>query len=366
MLRVARTKLSVLTTASLHAAQEAGLRYVGDEVPGATRLRKGTGFMYIGPNGKPIHDDKVLRRIRSLAIPPAWSEVWICPHPDGHLQARVLDAKGRKQYRYHPRWREVRDRNKYERMIGFGRALPLIRQRVQKDLARARLPREKILATVVRLLELTLIRVGNEEYAKRNDSFGLSSMRDRHVQVSGSRIRFEFRGKSGMIHAFDLKDRRLAEIVRQSQDLPGYELFQYVDASGWRQTIHSSDVNNYLQDIAGTDFTAKDFRTWAGTVLGARALHAFSSFDSQAQAKRNVLRAIEAVAKRLGNTKSICRKCYIHPDVLTSYMDGTLAQVFEQHAGHELQSKPHTLLSEEAAVLALLVRGFQRHRMGRP
>ena len=275
------------------------------------------------------------------------------------------DAKGRKQYRYHPRWREVRDNNKYERMIGFGCALPRIRRRVQQDLARAGLPQEKILATVVRLLELTLIRVGNEEYEKRNDSFGLSTMRDRHVQLSGSRMRFEFRGKSGIIHALDLEDRRLAKIVRQSQDLPGYELFQYVDASGRRQTIKSSDVNDYLQDIAGTDCTAKDFRTWAGTVLAARALQAFSSFDSQAQAKRNVLRAIEAVAKRLGNTKSVCRKCYIHPDVLASYMDGQLAQVLEQHAGHELQSKLHTLLPEEAAVLALLVHGFQRRRTGK-
>ena len=207
-------------------------------------------------------------------------------------------------------------------MIGFGRALPRIRRRVQQDLARAGLPRERILATVVRLLELTLIRVGNEEYAKRNDSFGLSTMRDRHVQVSGSRMRFEFRGKSGIIHALDLEDRRLAKIVRQSQDLPGYELFQYVDFSDRRQTINSSDVNGYLQDIAGTECSAKDFRTWAGTVLAARALQAFSSFDSQAQAKRNVLRAIEAVAKRLGNTKAVCRKCYVHPDVLASYLYG--------------------------------------------
>lgn len=240
--------------------------------------------------------------------------------------------------------------------------MPLIRRRVKKDLARVGLPRDKILATVVRLLELTLIRVGNEEYAKHNDSFGLSTMRDRHVHVSGSRMRFEFRGKSGILHMIDLEDRRLAKIVRQSQDLPGYELFQYVDASGRRQTIHSSDVNEYLQVIAGTEFTAKDFRTWAGTVLAARALQEFSSFASQAQAKHNVLRAIEAVAKRLGNTTSICRKCYIHPDVLTSYMDGRLAQVLEQHAGHELQSKLHTLLPEEAAVLALLVHGFQRRR----
>lgn len=231
-------QVTVLASAARQESQKAGLRYVRDEIPAVTRLRKRSGFVYLSPIGKVIHDNKILRRIRSLVIPPAWNDVWICPHSDGHLQARGRDAKGRKQYRYHPRWREVRDNTKYERMIDFGRALPMIRRRVKKDLARSGLPREKILATVVRLLELTLIRVGNEEYAKHNDSFGLSTMRDRHVQVDGSRMRFEFRGKSGIIHAIDLKDRRLANIVRQSQDLPGYELFQYVDDSGRPQTIH--------------------------------------------------------------------------------------------------------------------------------
>jgi DNA topoisomerase I len=354
--------LALVPSASVEAAKHARLQYVDDREPGIVRKRKGNAFAYLAPNGKPLHDGETLRRIRSLAIPPAWQEVWICPHPDGHLQATGRDAKQRKQYRYHPRWREVRDGNKYERMIAFGNALPVIRRRVAKDLARPGLPREKILATVVRLLEVTLIRVGNEEYAKRNESFGLATMRDRHVSINGSNVRFEFRGKGGIAHAVDLHDHRLANIVRKSQDLPGYELFQYIDAAGARRTIDASDVNAYLQDVAGNEFTAKDFRTWAGTVLAARALRELSVFDSQAQAKRNVLQAVEAVAKRLGNTKAVCRKCYIHPDVLNSYFDGRLADILDRHAGRELRSSLHRLPPEEAAVLALLHQGFQRDK----
>jgi DNA topoisomerase-1 len=293
-------------------------------------------------------------------VPPAWRDVWICPDPSGHLQATGRDVKGRKQYRYHPRWREVRDGGKYERMIAFGRALPHIRQRVEKDLSRPGLPQEKILATVVRLLELTLIRVGNEEYAKQNDSFGLATMRDRHVRVNGSALRFQFRGKSGIRHAVDLKDHRLARIVRQSRDLPGYELFQYVDDAGERRAIDATDVNAYLKSIAGDEFTAKDFRTWAGTVLAARALREMMAFDSQAQAKRNVLRAVEAVAKRLGNTTAVCRKCYVHPEVVHAYLDGTLAAVLNKKAGCELRSNLRYLSPEEAAVLALLQRGLEQ------
>lgn len=326
------------------------------------RERKGRGFAYVGYEGKPVRDSETLRRIRSLVIPPAWQDVWICSQRDGHLQATGRDAKGRKQYRYHPRWREIRDDNKYGRMIAFGRALPVIRRKVGNDLSRTGLPREKILATVVKLLEVTLIRVGNEEYAKRNDSFGLTTMRDRHVQVYGSAVRFEFRGKSGIVHAVDLKDRRLARIVRQSRNLPGYELFQYIDEQGVRRAIDASDINAYLKDIAGEEFTAKDFRTWAGTVLAARALQELSSFDSQAQAKRNVLRAIEAVAKRLGNTTAICRKCYIHPDVLNAYLEGSLADMLSRKAGRELRSKLQDMPPEEAAVLALLYQRFQRDR----
>jgi len=307
-----------------------------------------------------IRDGETLTRIRSLAVPPAWRNVWICPDPEGHVQATGRDARNRKQYRYHPRWREVRDGNKYGRMIAFGRALPLIRKRIEQDLARPGLSREKILATVVRLLEVTLIRVGNEEYAKHNESFGLATMRDRHVRVNGSSLRFQFRGKSGILHAVDLEDRRLARIVRQSRDLPGFELFQYLDENGERRSIDAADVNAYLKSIAGDEFTAKDFRTWAGTVLAARALHEVAAFDSQAQAKRNVLRAVEAVAKRLGNTRAVCRKCYIHPEVVNAYLDGTLAATLNRKAGRELRSRLRDLSPEEAAVLALLHRGVEQ------
>ena len=342
------------------AARSAGLRYVDDRRPGISRQRRGKGFSYVHIDGRPMCDGETLTRIRSLVIPPAWRDVWICPDPNGHLQATGRDARGRKQYRYHPRWREVRDGNKYERMIAFGRALPLIRRRVQKDLARPGLSREKILATVVRLLELTLIRVGNEEYAKSNDSFGLATMRDRHVQVNGSMLRFQFRGKSGIVHTVDLEDRRLARIVRRSRELPGYELFQYIDEAGERRAIDAADVNAYLKAIAGNEFTAKDFRTWAGTVLAARALSEFTTVDSQAQAKRNVMRAIESVAKRLGNTKAVCRKCYVHPDLVNAYLDGRLVASLKRKAGRELRSRLHDLSSEEAAVLALLHYGLTR------
>jgi DNA topoisomerase I len=342
------------------AARSAGLRYVDDRLPGITRVRQGKGVSYRDPDGRRIRDGETLTRIRSLAVPPAWRQVWICPDPGGHVQATGRDARGRKQYRYHPRWREVRDGSKYERTIAFGRALPVIRRRVEKDLTRPGLPREKILATVVRLLEVSLIRVGNEEYARRNESFGLATMRDRHVRVNGSALRFEFRGKSGILHAVDVEDRRLARIVRQSRDLPGFELFQYVDAAGERRAIDAADVNGYLKSIAGDEFTAKDFRTWAGTVLAARALHEVAVFKSQAQAKRNVLRAVEAVAKRLGNTRAVCRKCYIHPEVVNAYLDGTLADSLNRKAGRELRSDLKNLSHEEAAVLALLRRGLEQ------
>jgi DNA topoisomerase I len=336
------------------SAKTAGLRYVTGEGRGIRRRRSGTGFVYVGPEGRTIRDPQELRRIKSLAIPPAWRDVWICPDSRGHLQATGRDAKGRKQYRYHPRWRDVRDETKYDRLIAFGRALPRIRARTERDLARPGLPREKILATVVRLLESTLIRVGNEAYARDNESFGLTTMRDRHAEVSGSTITFAFRGKSGIRHAIDLTDRRLARIVRQSRDLPGYELFQYLDDRGERKTIDAADVNGYLKEIAGEEFTAKDFRTWAGTVLAARALQEFHAFDSQAQAKRNVVNAIEAVAKRLGNTKSVCRKCYIHPAVLNAYMDGSLISLVSRRVNRELARSLKSLPAEEAAVLALL------------
>lgn len=342
------------------AAKAAGLRYVSDGVPGIRRERRGSDFVYIGVNGRRLGDPERIRRIKSLVIPPAWRDVWICPSPDGHIQATARDAKGRKQYRYHSRWRQVRDETKYDRMIAFGKVLPIIRMRTQRDLGRTGLPREKILATVVRLLETTLIRVGNEEYARHNDSFGLTTMRDHHVDVAGSTLRFEFRGKSGIVHAVDLTDRRLARIVKRSQDLPGQELFQYVDAQGERHSIGSADVNAYLHEITAQDFTAKDFRTWAGTVLAAQALQEFQKCDSKAQAKRNIVRAIESVAKRLGNTTAVCRKCYIHPAIIDTYLNGSLLEMLRGRINKEITGSLRRLRPEEVAVLFFLQQRFAR------
>jgi DNA topoisomerase-1 len=336
------------------AAQAADLRYVSDLEPGIRRLRAGKGFRYVGPNGKPVRDRETLRRIRSLVLPPAWRDVWICTRPDGHLQATGRDARGRKQYRYHPRWRAVRDEAKYDRLIAFGQALPALRARVAADLARLGLPREKVLATVVRLLEVTLIRVGNAEYARANHSYGLTTLRDHHAEFEGATVRFRFRGKSGVRHSVAVNDRRLARVVRRCQEVPGQELFQYLDEDGTHHTIGSGDVNDYLRAVTGQPFTAKDFRTWAGTVLAARALHAFTAFDSRAQAKRNLVEAITEVARRLGNTRTVCRKCYVHPAVIDAYLDGSLLETLERRVESELRDCLAELSPEEAAVLAFL------------
>lgn len=337
------------------SARAIGLRYVSNEMPGIRRVRSGETFRYLRPDGRTADLDD-LRRIRSLVIPPAWTNVWICPLPSGHLQATGHDAKGRKQYRYHPRWREVRDEAKYNRMVEFGRALPRIRRRVEADMQRRGLPREKVLATVVRLLEVSLIRVGNDEYARENKSFGLTTLRDQHVAVTGSKIRFQFRGKGGKRHALEIDDPRLARIVKRCQDLPGQELFQYLDTEENQQDVGSADVNAYLKEITGKDFTAKDFRTWAGTVLAARALQQFEHVDSQAKAKKNIVQAIEAVSQMLGNTPSICRKCYVHPAILKAYLDGALVTTLRRRADEKLVSSLARLRPEEAAVLAFLQR----------
>jgi DNA topoisomerase-1 len=338
----------------VESAEEAGLRYVNDTTPGIRRKMRRGKPVYLDTRGNETADEKTIARINSLAIPPAWTDVWICPSPRGHIQATGRDAKGRKQYRYHPKWHEVRDETKYARMIAFGMALPGIRKRVERDLARPGMPREKVLATVVRLLETTLIRVGNDEYARTNNSVGLTTMRDKHVRVNGSEVRFSFRGKGGKEHTVGVRDRRLARVVKQSRDIPGYELFQYIDEDGERQTIDSGDVNGYLREIAGEEFTAKDFRTWAGTVLASIALQEFEEVDSEAQAKRNVVQAIERVAERLGNTPAICRKCYIHPAVLDSYLEGTMLEALRERTHTELTRKLSRLQPEEAAVLVLL------------
>ena len=305
------------------SASAAGLRYVCDvRMPGIRRIGSKHRVRFVYADGRTVGDRAVLQRIRALAIPPAWTDVWICPDPRGHLQATGRDARGRKQYRYHARWRALRDDVKYNRLLTFAKALPRIRRRTAADLRRSGLPREKVLAAVVSLLEKTLIRVGNEEYAKQNGSIGLTTMRDRHAKVNGSRLRFEFRGKSGVQHAIDLADRRLARIVKACRDLPGYELFQFVDDDGSRVAIDSADVNAYVREICGEDFTAKDFRTWAGTVLASRHLSMASGFQSVAEAKRNIVRAVDAVARQLGNTKAVCRKSYIHPAIFDAYLDG--------------------------------------------
>jgi DNA topoisomerase-1 len=335
------------------AAEVVGLHYVLHSRPGITRHRSGHGFVYRNSRGRRVRDPATLQRIKALAIPPAWTEVWICPDSNGHLQATGRDDRRRKQFRYHRRWREIRDETKYAHMIVFARALPGIRRRVARDLARPGLPREKVLATVLRLLEVSLIRVGNDEYARANDSFGLTTMRDKHVDVNGARVRFHFRGKSGRWHDVDIRDRSLARIVKRCQDLPGQELFQFLDDSGTQRDVRSDDVNAYLREISGEDFTAKDFRTWAGTVLAAMALREFEKVESGAQAKKNVVAAVETVSKRLGNTPAVCRKCYIHPHVFDSYLDGSLIKTIKRRAEKELASNGE-LTRNETAVLALL------------
>lgn len=342
------------------AARSAGLRYVRDDQPGIRRRGRPKAFRYLQANGKPLTREAELRRIAALAIPPAWTDVWICPDANGHLQATGRDARGRKQHRYHPRWRAVRDESKYGRMIAFAQALPRLRQRVRRDLARRGLPRAKVLATVVRLLETTLIRVGNDEYARQNHSFGLTTLRDEHAAVRGAKVTFCFRGKSGVRRCLDLEDRRLARIVKACQDLPGQELFQYLDEDDGVHDVGSEDVNEYLRSATGQDFTAKDFRTWAGTVLAARALQEFQAFDSKAQAKRQIVAAIERVAKRLGNTAAVCRKCYVHPAILDSYLDGTLLKTLRRRAEKAMASSLRRLEPEEAAVLAMLQQRLKR------
>ena len=341
-------------------ARAAGLVYVSDAGPGMRRKAAGTGYSYREPNGSTISDKNTLKRVKSLAIPPAWTDVWICPRPNGHIQATGRDARGRKQYIYHADWRDVRDNNKYERILDFARLLPRIRKAVARDMSKRGMPREKVLATVVSLLDKTLIRIGNDGYAKENGSYGLTTLRSRHLEVAGSELRFHFKGKSGKTWRLSVRDRRIARVVRSIQDLPGQHLFQYLDDEGAARSIDSADVNEYLREIAGADVSAKDFRTWAGTVLTVLALSALEAFSTQTQAKMNVRRAIEAVADTLGNTPTICRKCYIHPQIVACYLEGALPKV--SVAG---STSSATLPAEEAAVLRLLRRRLAPQRRSR-
>jgi DNA topoisomerase-1 len=333
------------------SARVAGLRYISREGPGIVRKRVGKGFTYLGHDGQPVRDSEILNRIRSLVIPPAWTSVWICPLNTGHLQAVGRDARGRKQYRYHPLYRLVRDHTKFGRMAAFGQALPGIRKRLKEDLDLPGLPRNKVLATVVRLLETTCIRVGNEEYAKTNESYGLTTMREDHVEVTGKRLRFRFRGKSGLDHDIELTDAKIAKIVAQCQCIPGHELFHYLDEEGESCKISSEDVNQYLREITGQEFTAKDFRTWAGTGQTALELESMGPFTSETEAKKNVIAAIKAVSSKLGNRPATCRKYYVHPAVLEAYMSGALHEAMARATDSE---SLYGLRREEACVLELV------------
>jgi DNA topoisomerase-1 len=339
---------------SVSTAAAAGLCFVSDDSKGIARKRRGKAFQYLMPSGSPLKDRAELARIRKLAIPPAWTDVWICPSANGHIQATGRDARGRKQYRYHTDWNRVRDEVKYDRLLTFARILPRIRQTVQEHMASRGLGREKVLATVVHLLETTLIRVGNREYARDNKSYGLTTLQDRHVTFDGSAVRFKFRGKTGKEWKLKVSDRRIARIVRSCQELPGQHLFQYENDEGEVCQISSADVNDYLREISGAEVTAKDFRTWYGTVLTVMALAELERFNSETEAKRNIRTAIEAVASRLGNTTTICRKCYVHPEVLNCYLEGALVKTLSQKIGKEMRDDAADLKPEEAATLVLL------------
>jgi len=345
-------KRSDIVTDPADAAEEAGLRYVSDMRPGYTRKRNGESFQYFDTEGKLIQDESRLLRIGRLAIPPAYHDVWICPLPNGHIQATGRDNRGRKQYRYHERWRAIRDENKYDRILTFAAAVPKIRRRVQADLKVPGLKREKVLAAVVQLLERTFIRVGNEEYARQNKSFGLTTMKNHNVKVRATKLRFRFRGKGGKEHEIDFMDRRIAKIIRELQDLPGQDLFQYFDDEGKLCDVTSQDVNDYLREITGEDFTAKDFRTWAGTVLTAMALNAQEKFATKKEAKANVKNAIGAAAKLLHNTPTICRKCYVHPAIVESYLRGNLIEGLQTKLD-EAEEIPD-FSDDERAVLSFL------------
>ncbi|WP_043539917.1 DNA topoisomerase IB, partial [Salinarimonas rosea] len=336
------------------AARSAGLTYVTDEEPGIRRRRSGRGFTYVDPKGRTIKDPDEIRRLKSLAVPPAYTDVWISPDPNGHIQATGRDARGRKQYRYHPRFREVRDSTKFEHVVAFAEALPAIRARVDADMRQRKLTREKILATIVHLLETTLIRIGNSDYARTNNTQGLTTLGADHVSVEGDSLRFVFTAKGGKERRLKVRDRRVARTVRMLEDLPGQRLFQWVDDDGNRHAVESADVNAYLREITGREITAKDFRTWGGTVLAATALREFEAFDTKAAAKKNLKAAIEQVSSRLGNTPTICRKCYVHPQVLDAYLEGTLVEAVGREAGRALAQELDGLEPEEAAVLGML------------
>ena len=330
------------------------LHYVDDKKPGITRKLGSKKYAYYTADGKLIKDAAEIARINKLAIPPAYKNVWICPAANGHMQATGIDARGRKQYRYHPDWRAMRDSNKFEHILSFGENLSAIRKKIDSDLRHQGLPKEKVLAAVVKLLEVTLIRVGNEQYAKDNQSYGLTTLKNKHVDVHGSKITFQFKGKSNKQWNLSVNDRRIAAVTKRCEEIPGHELFKWVDDNGVQHDITSTDVNNYLKEISDKEFSAKDFRTWAGTVLAAMALNEFEKFGSLNEGKKNVVKAIEKVAKQLGNTPAICRKCYIHPEIVNAYMDQELVNVIEEKIDKKLAKEFDSLKAEEIIVLTFL------------
>ena len=338
----------------IDSAEAAGLRYVPDSVPGIRRRRAGRGFSYVDPEGRLIRERERIRRFRSLVIPPAWTDVWICPIPEGHLQVTARDARGRKQYRYHPDFRAHRDGAKFDRMVELSTVIWKVRQHVERDIALPGLPQRKVMATIVWLLERTLIRVGSHELAKVNNSFGLTTLRRRHVSIEGATLRFEFRGKSGVAHAVAVTDRRIARIVQRCRELPGHELFQYVDVRGRRQVVYADDVNAYLRKITGRDVTAKDFRTWMGTMLAAEALREVGPASTKRGAEQNVLRAIDRTAERLGNTRAVCRKYYIHPALIAAYLEGDVLPPLPAPVWQDRRPPGPALRRHEADVLAFL------------
>jgi DNA topoisomerase-1 len=354
------------TDLSVRAAEAAGLRYVTDFGPGIRRTRAGKGFRYLDPRDRVIRDPERLARFRALAVPPAWSDVWICPHPDGHIQVTARDAKGRKQYRYHPRYRAARDGTKFDRMLEFSEALPLLRKRVERDLCARGLPRRKVLATCVRLLEKTLIRVGNPRYTRENRSYGLTTLRRRHVTVTGSRIRFEFRGKSGVHRSVSLEDPALARTVQRCRMTGGEQLLRYLNPEGTFQEVRAADINAYLRQVTGRLVTAKDFRTWAGTMFAAAALRDIGIAPGPARARKYIVKAIDQVAERLGNTRSVCLKYYVHPAVVEAYEEGHVVSAPPTPEGGRYGGPPAALRRNEADVLQLIHRHLERRRGSPP
>ncbi|MCU7499210.1 MAG: DNA topoisomerase IB [Ignavibacteria bacterium] len=348
---------ALIVTEPEEVAEAAGLRYVSDEDPGFSRKGQGKGFIYLEKNDNKLTDPKHVIRIEALVIPPAWTNVWICPYSNGHIQATGRDQKGRKQYIYHAGWEDIRNTNKFNLMIRFGETLPLIRARVDEDLRKHGLPGEKVMAILVRLLEETLIRIGNHEYAKQNDSYGLTTLRNKHMETDGSKVRFIFKGKSGKQWDVDIENKRLAKLIKQCQELPGQHLFQYLDEEGNRQTVDSADVNNYLKEIIGQDFTAKDFRTWGGTVRAAKELYDLGMAEDEKDKQKNIVLAIKKVSRALNNTPSVCRKYYIHPEIISAYMDNSLFEHMES-ASKNVESSRFALSTEENAVLNILKEGL--------